>query len=330
MCSMGTDQKNMNRRAFLHTSARLGGVSVATLGMGFWLKNRSTRPQETIAATMKERLILPPDPNLPAMVIVNGGDPRKMVNQAVHELGGIKRFIDDSDVVVVKPNMAWDRTPEQAANTNPDAVAAVVALCLKGGASKVIVTDVSCHEPRRCYQRSGIADAANAAGAKVIFPEKHKFHEIAINGQVLTEWPVFEPFLDADKIINMPVAKHHNLTGVTLGMKNWFGALGGKRNQLHQKINESIVDLAELMKPTLTILDAYRILQRNGPTGGNIADVRLNNTIIAATDPVALDSYAANTFFDLNPIQVQFVKLAHERKVGNMYFEEIRQKVIEV
>lgn len=327
---MPDNQKNITRRDFIVTGARLGGLSVATAGMGFWLKNRSARPEESIAVSMKDRIVIPSDPNLPEMVIAKGGDPRAMVKRALLELGGINRFIASGDIVVIKPNMAWDRTPEQAANTNPGAVAAVVELCKQAGASQVIVTDVSCHEPRRCYQRSGIAEAASAAGAKIIFPEKHKFHELAINGQVLTEWPLFEPFLYADKVINMPIAKHHNLTGVTLGMKNWFGVLGGKRNQLHQKINESITDLAELMKPTLTILDGFRVLQRNGPTGGNVVDVRLNNTIIASTDPVAVDSYAASAFFGLSPMQVKFVNLAHERKLGNMYFDEVRSKHIEV
>ncbi|KAA3615541.1 MAG: DUF362 domain-containing protein [Calditrichaeota bacterium] len=322
--------KKLNRREFITTGAKLGGLSAASLGMGLWLKNRSAKPQETVVATMKDRLIIPPDPNLPEMVIAKGRDPWALVAKAVAELGGISRFISPGDIVVIKPNMAWDRTPEQAANTNPDAVAAVVTLCKKAGAAEIIVTDVSCHEPRRCFQRSGIAEAANAAGAKIIYPEKHRFKELAIGGKVLNDWPVFEPFLYADKVINMPVVKHHNLTGVTLGMKNWFGVLGGKRNQLHQKINESITDLAALMRPTLTILDAYRILQRNGPTGGNLGDVRLNNTIVASTDPVALDAYAANTYFGLNPMQVKFVSMAHERKLGTMYFDEVRSKSVEV
>ena len=324
------DEKNVNRREFLATTAKLGGLSAATIGMGFWLKGRSQKPQEPTLAAMKNRIVIPADPNLPEMVIAQGRDPREMVRRALIELGGISRFIAQGDVVVIKPNMAWDRTPEQAANTNPDAVAEVVHQCTLAGAKQVIVTDVSCHEARRCYQRSGIADAASAAGATIIFPESHKYKEIAIDGDVLTEWAVFEPFLYADKVINMPVAKHHSLTGVTLGMKNWFGALGGKRNQLHQNINESIVDLAALMRPTLTILDAYRTLFRNGPTGGNTADVKLNNTIIASTDPVAVDAYAANKFFHLDVQRVKFVNLAHKRKLGNMFFDEVKKKVVEV
>ena len=130
------------------------------------------------------------------------------------------------EVVLVKPNIGWDRTPEQAANTNPDVVAEVIRQCLGAGAKRVLVTDVSCNEPRRCFQRSGIAEAAKQAGAEVILPDPSNFKEVDLQGEVLHAWPVFESFLNADKIINVPIAKHHGLTGTTLGMKNWYGILG--------------------------------------------------------------------------------------------------------
>jgi uncharacterized protein (DUF362 family) len=176
-------------------------------------------------------------------------------------------------VVVLKPNIAWDRTPEQAANTNPDVVAEVVRQCWQAGAKRVIVTDVSCNEPRRCFQRSGIQAAARAEGAEVILPDPELFREVDLGGVVLKSWPVFTPFLEADKIFNLPIAKHHVLTGATLGMKNWYGILGGERNRLHQQIHQSLVDLANFMLPTVTLIDCYRILLRNGPTGGNLEDV---------------------------------------------------------
>ena len=205
------------------------------------------------------------DPNLPEMAILQGDDPEQLARQAIEELGGMRRFIARGDVVLVKPNIGWDRTPEQAANTNPAVVAEVVRQCWNAGARRVIVTDVSCNDPRRCFQRSGIAAAAQRAGAEVILPDPAKFQDVDLQGEVLRNWPVFAPFLNADKIINIPIAKHHSLTGATLGMKNWYGMLGGPRHQLHQKIHESLVDLAAFMRPTLTIIDCYRVLIRNGP-----------------------------------------------------------------
>ena len=162
----------------------------------------------------------------------------------------------------------------------------------------MIVTDVSCNESRRCFQRSGIAEAARREGAEVILPEPSRFREVNIGGEVLQNWLVFEPFLNADKIINLPIAKHHGLTGATLGMKNWYGILGGERNRLHQQIHQSLADLAAYMRPTLTMMDAYRVLLRNGPTGGNLEDVSLEKTMIAGTDPVALDAYVAKAYWD--------------------------------
>ena len=120
-----------------------------------------------------------------------------------------------------------------------------------------------------------------------------------LQGRVLRNWPVFDPFLNIDKIINIPVAKHHSLTGTTVGMKNWYGILGGPRHQLHRKINEGLVDLADFVRPTLTIIDCYGVLIRNGPTGGNLEDVVLKKTVEVGTDPVALDAYVAKAYWNL-------------------------------
>jgi uncharacterized protein (DUF362 family) len=262
------------------------------------------------------------------MVITQGDDPRQLVRKGVEGLGGIRRFISRGDVVVIKPNIAWDRTSEQAANTNPQVVAEMVRLCLEAGAKKVVVTDVSCNDPRRCFARSGIAAAARTEGAEVILPEGRKFKEVDLQGDVLGAWPVFEPFLAADKMINIPIAKHHSLTGVTLGMKNWYGILGGLRNRLHQRIHESLVDLADFMRPTLTIIDAYRVLMRNGPTGGDLADVALKKTLVAGTDPVALDAYVAKAYWDLDFRTLQYLKLAQDRGLGTLRFENVRTRLV--
>jgi uncharacterized protein (DUF362 family) len=267
---------------------------------------------------------VPADTRYPEMLVAQGEDPRALVRRALEDLGGVRRFIGRGDVVVIKPNIAWDRTPEQAANTNPLVVAEMVRQCLEAGAKKVVVTDVSCNEPRRCFQRSGIAAAASAEGAEVVLPEGRKFKEVNLRGDVLAEWPVLEPFLAADKVINIPIAKHHSLTGVTLGMKNWYGILGGVRNRLHQRIHESLADLANFMRPTLTIIDAYRVLIRNGPTGGGLSDVVFKKTLIAGTDPVALDAYAAKAYWDLDYRTLRYLKLAQDRGLGQMDFEKVR------
>ena len=234
----------------------------------------------------------------------------------------MRRFVSRNDVVVIKPNIAWDRTPEQAANTNPDFVAEVARQCWQAGAKRVIVTDCSCNEVRRCFHRSGIQAAALAAGAEVILPDPDGYREVDLGGVVLKQWPVFRPFLEADKILNLPIAKHHSLVGATLGMKNWYGILGGERNRLHQQIHQSLVDLASFMLPTLTLLDGYRILLRNGPTGGSLEDVALKQTVIASTDPVALDAWAAKAWWNLEPQQLPYLGMAAARGLGTLEFEK--------
>src|ERR1019366_7694915 len=283
----------LTRREAMLQLLRAGGIAAAAAGGGYWLSEHSARPAAVHAEQGRRDHRVHANPQLPSMTVVQGGEPRAPGQRAPADLGGIGRFISRQDVVVLKPNIAWDRTPEQAANTNPDLVAEVVRQCWQAGAKRVIVTDVSCNEPQRCFHRSGIEAAARSAGAEVILPDPEKFREVDMGGVVLKSWPVFTPFLEADKILNLPIAKHHELTGATLGMKNWYGILGGQRNRLHQQIHQSLADLASFMMPTLTIMDCYRILLRNGPTGGNLEDVALKKTVVAGTDPVALDAYVA-------------------------------------
>jgi uncharacterized protein (DUF362 family) len=161
----------------------------------------------------------------------------------------MKRFISRGAVVAIKPNIGWERLPVQAANTNPRVVAEVVRLVFDAGAREVVVTDASCNDPNRCFQHSGIWRAAYAQGASVILPAEHRFREMRIRGDVLEHWPVYMPMVNADKVINIPIAKHHNLSRFTGGMKNWYGILGGRRNRLHQNVNVSIADLATMCDP---------------------------------------------------------------------------------
>ena len=323
---MDLNQDPAGRREAMIRLLRLGALGAATAGLGVWLNGRSRRPSEPPVSTVRPNFQIPADTTLPEMAVVQGDDPAGLAKRAIQELGGIRRFISRGDVVVIKPNVSWDRAVEQAANTNPLVVGEVSRLCLEAGARRVIVTDVTINEPRRCFVRSGIGEAARAAGAEVILPETRLFREVDLRGGVLNAWPVLEPFLNADKMINIPIAKHHSLTGATLGMKNWYGILGGLRPRLHQRIHESLVDLADFMRPTLTVIDAFRVLVRNGPGGGNPADVALKKTLIAGTDPVALDAYAAKAYWDLDWHTLAYLKLAGDRHLGTMSFETLRTR----
>jgi len=324
---MENENITLSRRDAMIKLLRVAGVGAGAAGVGLWLSRHSFRPEIALATAAKRGHTVPENPALPEMAIIQGDDPARLVRQAVDELGGMRRFVSRGDVVLVKPNIGWDRTPEQAANTNPDVVGEIVRQCLGAGAKRVIVTDVSCNESRRCFQRSGIAQAAQGAGAEIILPDPSRFKDVDLKGEVLREWQVFDPFLNVDKVINVPIAKHHGLTGATLGMKNWYGMLGGQRNQLHQKIHESLVDLADFVRPTLTIMDCYRILLRNGPTGGNLDDVLLKKTLVASTDPVAVDAYVAKAYWNLEADALPYLKLAAARGLGKLEFEKVRTQI---
>jgi uncharacterized protein (DUF362 family) len=312
------------RREALVWLARAGGLGAGVTAAAVWLSNRSRYPEEPTAPYIPRNLAVKPDPGWPEMAVIQGDDPRQLVQRAVEALGGMRRFVSRGDVVVIKPNVSWDRTPEQAANTNPDVVAETARLCLEAGAKRIIVADVCINEPRRCYQRSGIGAAARSAGAQVVFPEERLLRQVDLRGETLRVWPVFMPFLEADKVINIPAAKHHTLTGVTLGLKSWYGILGGTRQRLHQRIHESLADLGAFMRPTLTIIDAYRVLLRGGPGGGSLDDVALKKTLIAGTDPVALDAYAAKAFWNLDPQDLPYLQIAARRGLGTTDFEKLR------
>jgi uncharacterized protein (DUF362 family) len=253
--------------------------------------------------------------------------PEALVRKAMDAMGGMGRFVSRGDIVVVKPNIGWDRMPVHAANTNPDVVAAVVKLAYDAGAKRVVVADGSCNDPQRCFQRSGIWSKAYAAHAEVVLPAEHRYRTMRLKGDVLDEWPVFTTLVDADKVINVPVAKHHNLAKFTAAMKNWYGVLGGRRNRLHQNIDTSIADLATFMRPSLTIIDATRVLLRNGPQGGNIDDTREMYTVIASVDQVAADAFAC-TLIGQHRDNLAYLKMAHQRGIGTMYWENLRVREV--
>jgi uncharacterized protein (DUF362 family) len=298
----------MDRRAFLKLAALTGaGVSVHG-GLNVIA--------EAAAASQQ-----------PDLVVANGASPEKIVKAAIDAMGGIKKFISRGDVVVIKPNIGWDRVPEQAGDTNPDVVAAMVKLCFEAGAKKVKVFDRPVNDPRRCYVQSGIAPAAGALGAEVDYMDERKFKDMAINGEALKSWPLYTDIFEADKVINMPIAKHHGLAKLTMSMKNWMGVMGGSRRQIHQNLDETLVDLSMKIRPTLTILDAVRILTANGPQGGSLADVKKLDTVIVGKDPVAIDSYGA-TLFGIKGSDLGCVLLGDKRGLGKMDLTKLKIKKI--
>jgi uncharacterized protein (DUF362 family) len=263
------------------------------------------------------------------LVVAHGISPAGITKAAIDGLGGIKGFISKGDIVVIKPNIGWDRTPEYAATTNPEVVSTVVRLCYEAGAKQVKIFDRSVVDPRRCYKQSGIADAASVVGGIVSYVDDRKFRDMKLPGIALKSWPLYTDIVEADKIINIPIAKVHSLSTLTLGMKNWMGMMGGSRGRIHQRIEGSLVDVAMVIKPTLIILDAVRILTANGPQGGDLADVKQLNTVIAGTDQVAVDAFGA-TLFGLKGANIGTIVAGYKAGLGMMDLSKLKIKKINV
>ncbi|WP_456443802.1 DUF362 domain-containing protein [Caldithrix abyssi] len=267
--------------------------------------------------------------SLPQAVWVENGEPEALLRRALKEYGGLERFIQKGDRVVIKPNIGWDRPPELAANTNPHLVAALVKACKQAGAREVIVFDRTCNNPRRCYRNSQIEKLAKDAGARVEQIRPNRFKNIAIQGQLVKEWPIYETYLKADKVINVPIAKHHSLSRVTLGLKNLMGVMGGNRGDIHNHFAQKLAEIDSKILPTLTIIDAYRILTDNGPIGGNPKDVKLTKTLIISDCTVSAD-YLALQLFDLKLDEVAHVQVAYQMGLAKYAPEKLKVKRIQL
>lgn len=256
-----------------------------------------------------------------------GADPFAVTVSAIEGLGGMSSFVGRGDRVLLKPNIGWDRRVEQAANTHPEVVRAVGEMCIEAGAAKVVILDRTCNDARRSYRTSGMQDMVGELSdgrVSLDYVRENRFIKTDIpQGIVIRKWPLYEEAIKADVIINIPVAKHHSISRLTLGMKNLMGLMGGNRGLFHSGIGQKLADLTSALNPGLTILDATRILVRNGPTGGRLEDVRILNRVAASSDPVALDAYGA-TLFDVAPEELSFVTAAHGMGLGEMDLAKVR------
>jgi len=304
--------KDCPRRTFLKTMA-LGGAALK-LGPFAW---------DALAAASGPALSIAHYRTSPKEPDGIAEESQRLTREAIAGLGGMQRFVSRGDIVWVKPNIGWNRKPEQAATTNPDVVATLVALCYQAGAKRVIVSDNSCNPAVTSFARSGIQEAAQKAGADCFVMDDRKFKSTRLNGKVLPAWDVYADALGVNKFINVPIAKHHGLCKATLGIKNLMGVVGGERNRFHQDLGNTLVDLAAFFHPNLVVLDGVRVLTANGPTGGNLADVQRRDTVVAGVDQVAVDSFGA-TLLGLKPQDIGYVVEASNRKLGTMDFESLK------
>jgi uncharacterized protein (DUF362 family) len=311
----------LTRRQFLKLSGA-AAASVTLLGAGC-----TARPAET---TLRRQ---PPAPagDQAYLAVARGVDPAAITRAALAALGGIERFVRSGNEVIIKPNICVDyHPPEYAATTNPTVVATLVTLCLGAGARRVRVMDTPLGgTPESAYAVSGIEEAVRAAGGEMEVMSPVKFAEFAIpDGRDITAWEVYRDVLEADVLINVPIAKHHSLARLSLGGKNLLGVIL-KPNQMHRNLGQRVADLVSLVRPTLTVVDAVRILTAHGPTGGSLNDVQQANTVIASHDIVAADAWAS-TLFGLTGGDIAYVRAAADMGLGTMELGSVKVEEINV
>lgn len=242
-----------------------------------------------------------------------------MVKAALEAMGGVGAFIQKGDVVVVKPNVAFDKNPDLGATTQPDTIGAVVRLCLGAGARKVIVCDNPINNPESCFYKTRVGEAAERAGATLMMPKASMFEQLYVGGETIkTTWSMFyTPFREATKVIGVSPVKDHNLCKATVSLKNWYGLLGNPRNQFHQDIHGIISDFAKMMKPTFVVADGRKLLMRNGPTGGSLNDVKQADAVVVGTDHVAVDSWCVTRLLEKKRHEIEYLDKAIARGLAS-------------
>lgn len=308
----------MKRRDFL-----LKGIAASFLA-GSFIKSKAfnSLPQTPSQDSGKKQ---------PDLVAVMGGEPIEMFSKAMAALGGMGKFVKKGQTVVVKPNIGWDTSPELGANTNPELIGEIVKQCLRVGAKDVFVFDNTCDAWNRCYTNSGIEKAVKDAGGKIVPGNTENYYKpISVpNGKKLTEAKVHELILNSDVFINVPVLKHHSSAKLTIAMKNLMGIVWDRRYWHRNDLHQCIADFATWRKPNLNIIDAYRVMTRNGPRGVSQADIVMKKALIVSSDMVAADAAAAK-IFGTEPNDIPYIQLAHNMGIGNMNLDELNIERIRV
>jgi len=283
----------MKRREFLRTSAAVGVAALTFDNLQAAIANNHIMVEST-----------------PDMVAVMGGEPAQLLDRALKEMGGIAKYVKKGQNVVIKPNIGWDKSPEFAANTNPELIEALVKQCIKAGAKKVTVFDHTCDNWQKCYQNSGIEQLAKAAGASVIPGNDESYYkDVTIpQGQKLKSTKIHQAMLEADVWFNVPVLKNHGGSKMSIAMKNYMGIVWDRGFFHSNDLQQCIADICTwTKKPALNIIDAYRCMRKNGPQGRAISDTSVLKTLIVSSDIVAADTAAIGLFNQVEAMDINTV-----------------------
>ncbi|MFA7185447.1 MAG: DUF362 domain-containing protein [Victivallales bacterium] len=307
----------MERRTFLKNTAVAGITGGIVLNLP--------------GVTAKESKKAPAKKGAYDLVAVKGGEPEEMFERGIAALGGMKAFVKPGQTVVVKPNIGWARTPEAGANTNPGLIKRIVEHCFKAGAKTVYVLDHTCNAWKDCYEKSGISEAAQAAGAKVVCGNhKQDYREVNVpEGKRLKKASIHNVIMDCDVFINVPILKNHGGAIMTCAMKNLMGIVWDRRYFHSNDLQQCIADCVTARRPDLNIVDAYRVMKKGGPRGRSLADVAQMKYQLLSTDIVAVDT-AASKILGISADRIRHLRLGEELKLGTMDINKLKVERITI
>lgn len=330
MTEKNSDANGMTRRRFL---GRLGkaGVTIGLAGGAAAYFHDPVGPGR--GPVVAAETISLPDYSIPSlgarMAVARGSDRAQTLSRALDAVGGIDAFIRPGDKVLLKVNAAFATPPALGATTHPDVVLELTRLALKAGAAEVRVSDNPINDPAACFKLTGLAEAAEKSGARLLLPRESAFRSFTLEGaKLLVNWPLFhDPLLGIDKVIGVAPLKDHHRSGASMTMKNWYGLLGGRRNMFHQDIHTTILELARMMRPTFVVLDATVAMKANGPTGGSLADLASLNQMIVSTDQVAADAFGC-ALLERPLSALPFLAMAAGAGVGTLDYESLKPAMV--
>ena len=320
-----------NRRDFVRRVSMAGGATLAAGALTWW-RHDADGPGAPMRAMADFAF---PDYRVPGQAPllshVFSDDRAAGLRKAMELLGGMGAFVRRGDCVLLKVNAAFALPPLLCATTHPDLLSALVRLCFDAGAREVRITDHPINDPASCFRLTGIAAAAESAGASVWLPEARAFRSIHVPGaRLLRDWPVLAgPFAGVDRVIGVGPVKDHQRAGASLSLKNWYGLLGGRRNVFHQEIDTIVSELGQMIRPTLVILDGVQSMIHNGPTGGSVSDLKPTRTLIVSNDLVAADTLAAG-LLGRAPSSLGYLALAAAANLGTMDVASLKPRQAEV
>ena len=219
-------------------------------------------------------------------------DVLKCLRRAIALIGGIEIFVRPGNRVLLKPNLLYGKSPEKAVTTHPSIVRGMIAIVREAGGLPFIGDSPSIESLNKAAEKSGIKKVAEDAGCPLVEFDKPVLVERG--GRIFKKWEIDRSVLDADVIINLPKWKTHSQVLLTLGVKNLFGCVPGKKKALwhlkagddRKRFAQMLIDLYSVIPSSLTVLDGILGMEGDGPGSGHPISLGL---ILASRDPLCLD-----------------------------------------